>query len=411
MLASATALGLVLLSDLAAPAGRILEVPHRDVITTDQRPRHLGEKIIYVNFDGGNMGFCNPSRPQDNCNIIFGGNVLPFSGDAARRAAIVQLLRRRLDAYGVTVTTQRPESGDYDMEMVGDLLNYDPPWAGVAPTGDCWDNYGGEISFTTEASGTSDGMAEVILQELAHSWGLDHVESQSDLLYPTTQGQGKTFTDQCLAIVELEGNGSLTPTTGDCSHHVEACGSNALQNSHQELLLIFGPSVPDTAAPTVEVLSPADGDKIEGDGFDLVVNLQDDQIPAVIGLTITIEGAALPEPIADDGAFASPGELRFPISGLDPGQYTVTVAGVDESENPASDAVTVTIADPNAPDTEGSGSGGDASTGDDTDGSGAADDDDAAGCACAAAPAPSLPWALGLLALVRRRIPRRRTAC
>ena len=48
---------------------------------------HLGDKVLFVNFDGGQMnGFCG-NDPVDNCSDIYGGVVLPYSGDAAKRAA------------------------------------------------------------------------------------------------------------------------------------------------------------------------------------------------------------------------------------------------------------------------------------------------------------------------------------
>ena len=56
--------------------------------------------------------------------------------------------------------------------------------------------------------------------------------------------------------------------------------------------MIFGESIPDTAPPAVQILSPGDGDVIEGEGFELVIGLQDDQKPAVITTTISIDGVA-----------------------------------------------------------------------------------------------------------------------
>lgn len=397
------------------------------IIRDRQEPAHLGDWTLYVHFDGGTLGSCSNSSPHDNCSSIFPGTVLPYSGDEGKRASIIQLLRKRFEDFGISVTNVRPESGDYDMEMVGDWQGVNNPgFAGIAPGGDCWNNAGGEISFTLEASGTTDGMAEIILQEVGHTWGLDHVDDKTDLLYPTTEGQNKIFQDQCLQVVA---NTDLDPTSGHCSHHQEACGTFSQQNSYRELLLIFGESVPDTAAPVVQILSPADGDVIEGDSFELVVGFEDDQKPAVILSTITIDSDALDAPIENDGAFASPAELSFPVSGLPGGTFTITVDGRDESDNPASDSVTITLDQPSngsSADGTGSGSGGptsdsgtdtagdsedadsDTAGGSDTDGVVLEDGSDNEGCACRAAPhSPSASWWLlgvGLVATRRRRI-------
>ncbi|MBC8072365.1 MAG: hypothetical protein IAG13_28845, partial [Deltaproteobacteria bacterium] len=401
--------------DLAEGARPIVGAPRPDAeppIATDQRPQQLGSKILYVNFDGADMNSCGNNDPHDNCSYIFDGTVLPYSGDAANRAAVIQVARSRVEDFGITVTDVRPGSGDYDMEMVGDWAGSSPAFAGIAPGGDCWDNYGGETSFTLEISTSADAIAEVMMQELAHTWGLDHVDEQQDLLYPTTQGTNKTYRDECYQVV---GDTELNPTSGECSHHQDACGSYSLQNSHAELLLIFGPSVADTAAPTIAILAPPDGATIQGGDFELQIGLQDDQLPAVINTTITIENAADPGAIPpSDGAFASPAELTFPIEGLPDGTYTIRIDGQDESDNPASDQITITVegsevpttSDDDAGDGDGSGdetasvddSDGDADDGDADDDGGSAEDvgtggpgggmtgdadDDTKGCACA----------------------------
>jgi MYXO-CTERM domain-containing protein len=368
--------------DLPEHALEIRTVPRpasAQTFTTDMRPKHLGAKILFVNFDGGNMNACGNNDPHDNCTTIFPGTVLPFSGDAAIRASIIQVVRKRVEDFGITVTDTRPGSGDYDMEMVGNWQGSSPDFAGIAPGGDCWDNDGGETSFTLEVGTGADSIAEIMLQELAHTWGLDHVDEQQDLLFPTTQGTNKTFRDECYQIVS---DTDLNPTSGFCSHHQQACGTNSQQNSYAEMLLIHGESIPDTTPPNIGILEPGDGDTIEGDTFNLVLGLQDDQQPAVINTTITIAGGTLPEPFVDDAAFASPTEtLSLPINGLPDGEYTITLEATDESDNPATpDSITITIEGSGVGEGEDSASaddsGGEGGTdGGGTDGDGGADDD------------------------------------
>lgn len=361
-------------ADGAVPMGPTGDLPGGIAAPLD--PQKLGAKILYVNFDGQDMNACGNNSPQQNCSTIFGGTVLPYTGDAAKRATIIQIVRKRVEDFGITVTDTRPSSGDYDMEVVGDWQGVnDPGFAGVAPSIDCFDNRGGESSFTLEASGTSDGMAEIILQEVAHTWGLEHIDDQTDLLYPTTQGQNKVFKDECIKIVA---NTDLDPTGGQCNAVHQSSCNFGFQNSYRDMLAVFGESTPDTTPPLVEIISPADGATIDGGDLDLRIRFDDDQSPVIINGTITIESSALEETITDDGAYVGPNELDFPISGLPDGEYSVAIDATDEEDNPASDQITFTIVgNPPGGEDEGGGSeGGEAGSGGEDESAGEAGGED-----------------------------------
>jgi MYXO-CTERM domain-containing protein len=357
---------------LAAPAAldtpegaRAIDPPALPPASLDQprEPQLLGDKIMFVNFDGGDMNDCGNDDPAQNCSTIWGGTIEAYTGDAAKRATVIQILRERVEDFGVTVTDTRPASGDYDMEMVGNWVGLDDPgFAGVAPSIDCWDQRGGETSFTLEAAGTSDGIAEIILQEIAHTWGLEHVDDPLDLLYPITQGQNKVFRDECLKIVY---NTDLDPSNGQCnSMHSQFCNTG-FQNSYQELLELFGPSIPDTEPPVVEILSPAEGDTIDGNAATMVVRFADNLQPVIINATINIDGTGIDMPVSEDGAYAGPAELEFPINGLPDGEYTISIDATDEYDNPASDQVSFSVVgNPPQGGTEGGSEGGE-SGGDD----------------------------------------------
>jgi len=147
------------LTPLAAAAGnastaagpiRYVDVP--PLSTEPMRARQGQPWVVWLNFDGG--------RPN---SFIYSGNVGPFDSSKELRAAVVQSARRRWEAYGIRVTGVEPTSGDYDTEFVGPWLDQDPGGAaGVAPAGDCWNNRGGETSFTMLSGGTADGVAEVL---------------------------------------------------------------------------------------------------------------------------------------------------------------------------------------------------------------------------------------------------------
>lgn len=351
--------------------------PEIGIGNTPPPSRQRAPRVLFVNFDGADMrGGCG-DRPSNNCSTIHAGTVDPFPGDRGQRASIIQNLRRRLAAYAVDVTWERPRSGDYDMEMVGTWGDQTPPGvAGIAPSVDCWDERGGETSFTLLVEGSTDGIAEIILQELAHTWGLSHVDDVRDLLYPTTAGSSKTFREECLPIVS---DADLTPGTSGCTHHEMACGSDDQQSSHLELLMILGESVADTRPPRVDIRRPGDG-SITFPDVSLDVELSDDRVPAIMEVTVELEGLA---EVTDN--YVTPDRYSFPLSGLPVGEHRVVVTARDESGNESSDEIRFVV-DPDGPPPE-------------------------PGCGCAT-PWPARPGSAGLAALAllpalgRRRVRR-----
>lgn len=391
-------------------------------------PRAADSWILFTNFDGGKMNWCGwgNDSPQDNCSQIMQDTVLPFSGDAARRAAVVQVLREDFKDFNILVTDIRPQTGDYDMEMIGD---WDPApgggFAGVAPSIDCFNGNGGEVSFTLDYTGSPTGIAKAVLQEAAHTWGLEHVDSKDDLLYPTTESvMNPTFVDDCFQIVQLDNGNNPVPDNAICkSQHSQYCTSDH-QNSYQELLQIFGAHIPDLTAPTLEITAPLEGAVVEP-AFELVLKAVDNQSPQVLDLQIGLEG-----PISfttDPSLYASPADLSFPIKGLEPGDYTLTATVKDEDANLTMASVHFTVGAPAPSTTSGAtgpttdapttSEGGTEGTGDATgDGGGSSDASasdggqtggDDQGCNCASTGAPPSLALLALLGLVRaRRRPR-----
>ncbi len=352
-------------------------------LTAEHRPAALGSKIVFVNFEGADMNPCG-NKPQNNCSTIFTGTVLPFPGDAGLRASIVQIVREKVAPFGISITDERPASGDYDMEMVGPWEGGNPgSAAGIAPNIDCWDYAGGQTSFTM-ISGAAESVAEVILQEIAHTWGLAHVDDMGDLLFPTTQGMGKTFKDTCVQIVA---DTNLTPSSSGCSHHVDACGSNSRQNSYQELLMIFGPGTPDTTPPTVEIVEPDDGAAFpSGTDVDVTIVLDDNQTPMLFTTRTILEGTPLAEPQEQIADYAGPSDYTFTLAGLPDGAYTVTFEVSDEEDNEATPAsVSFTVGNAGGGNTSGSGgdggttSGGGTGAGSATEGGGTTGGDETSG--------------------------------
>lgn len=318
-----------------------------DLLNADAPPPLAAQPgLLYVNFDGGEMNGCGwgNNDPKNNCSVIFQGTVLPFSGNAGLRAAVVQYIRKDFKDFDIDVTDIRPGNNvDYDMEMVGDWSPApDGGFAGVAPSIDCFNNDGGEVSFTLDYTPSANGIAKAILQEVAHTWGLEHVDSPGDLLYPTTAGNADpTYEDECFQIVQLNQANQVVPDTGQCKQqHLQFCDSANMQNSYRELLQIFGPSTPDLTAPTVSIVNPSNGAQLEGP-FDLQIQAADEHSPQTLGITIDATGPSAFN--LDTAHYPSPSDLKFPLKGLAAGDYTITVTVVDEDDNQSDAEVSFTV--------------------------------------------------------------------
>ncbi len=335
------------------------------ILGADQPPPLAAQPgLLFVNFEGGKMNGCGwgNNDPKGNCSTIMHDTVLPYGGDVGKRAAVVQAMRKDFQDFNIKVTDQRPgDNVDYDMEMIGDWSPApDGGFAGVAPSIDCFNSNGGETSFTLDYTSSAGGIARAALQEVAHTWGLEHVDNTGDLLYPTTAGiADPSFKDECYQIVQLNQANQPEPSGAQCTtQHKQFCGVGTKQNSYRELLQIFGPAIPDLSAPSLKIVAPGEGAEIQGD-VDLDVEATDEQSPMVLGIGIVAEGPAGFElPV---GYYASPAVLSFPIKGLPPGDYAITVSVSDESKNLSEAVVHFTVVEAPV-----EGTGGDASTGAET---------------------------------------------
>ena len=380
---------------------------------TDPLPSLDSPTILFLNFDGANLNSGCGNDPRNDCSLLaglFGGEILPFSGSDADRAAIVQSVREDVADFGVVVLGERPPEGQpYAMVLVGDSAaggTSELGFGGIAPTIDCGNSNPYITSFALEVGGIN-SEATVINQEAAHTWGLEHVNDPSDNLHPSAGGfSDPKYNDTCNKIVA---NTDLDPANGQCnSIHTMFCDAG-FQNSYQEMLALFGAPIPDDVAPTVTIDSPAEGETW-GCPVDapLTITLDDDRRPQNFETTIFLDDA----PVIS-GLYINT-TLSFPVQGgIAPGSHSWRVEITDESGNPASAEVQFQVAtNPDDPmcasvppgGTDGS-TGGTTSQGTDTVGEGAQPFGDPGGCACrSGAPRPVTWWALGLvLPLLRRR--------
>lgn len=321
-------------TDLALP----LETPAIPVaeLRGDLPPRAAATpETLFINFDGGVLQSGCGNDPRYDCSTLaslFDGYVGPYEGNETQRISILQATRKDLKDFGVRVVVDRPPADvPYTMVIYGDLGPQS--FAGIAPYIDCEDRRGSDTSFT-QGFGSSNTGSTVILQEAAHTWGLEHVDAELDILNPfKAAGLNQSFRDECFKIVS---DTDLTPTQGSCNQvHTRFCDTG-YQNSWQEMNLLFGPAIPDTTAPTLEITSPDDGSTfVLPTTIALLGDVQDDLNPQFYSIEV----------YDHDQLIFEQDRVSLDLLLVDPpeGEYDLRVVIADEAGNTAEDRVAFTV--------------------------------------------------------------------
>jgi MYXO-CTERM domain-containing protein len=237
-------------------------------------PVFVKQGVIFVNFDGAQLT-AGPDNSKTNTTQIsqLAGTFAAY-GNGAKREAVMQATRENFAAYNIIITETRPASGDYVMNMTGPTNPFGGGVLGIAPL-DCNDSQT-HNNITYAFHSINDNFsaavtATTIGQEVAHSFGLEHVNEPGDIMNPYNAGGNASFRDQCIAIAP--GNNGIV-----CgSQHAAQCGASTQQNSHRELLALFGSNTPDTQSPSVQITAPQDGAVFAiGSDFDIQVSANDD---------------------------------------------------------------------------------------------------------------------------------------
>ncbi|MBX7077951.1 MAG: hypothetical protein K1X88_02115 [Nannocystaceae bacterium] len=319
----ALSLGLVAVGPLRAEPGATIDrvvVPARAVDDFAAAPRATAARraVLYVNFDGAALSYGLDDSHANITAIEERAGQFPDYGGTSQRAAVLQAVAADFDGYDVVIVDERPDGGDYTMAMVGPAG--EKGVLGVALL-DCNDDSPNNIVFAYHSDGdgySAASQANTISQEVAHSFGLEHVDHPGDIMYPQSTGGDPVFLDACLPIVP--------PDDIVCTaQHRRHCDPG-YQNAFRELYELLGPSRSDDEPPVVYLSAPADGAELPAaEPFEITARAFDDH--AIGNVVLFVDDVNVGSDMV--------APYTWPISGQQEGIVEVYAIAVDEAGNMA----------------------------------------------------------------------------
>ena len=285
---------------------------------------HAKANTFFLNYDGVTLKKGNQDNSATNTTVFnqFAATYQPY-GAGNKRAASLQAVKADWLKYDVTITDVRPNSGLYTMCVNSPTNVIGQGVLGVAPL-DCFDNMAANIvlafhSANDQFSATT--QATTMSQEIAHAYGLEHVNQPNDIMNPYNAGGDPSFLDQCL---QLDGGGNPIM----CGQQHQQFCNNGQQNSHAELVWLFGLSEPDLEPPTVTITSPKHGDQLVAPAtVTVVAEAADNDAIAEVNLYI-------------DGDDVNAPDTTVPYQWVDAvfpeGTYCLVARALDDSQNEGS---------------------------------------------------------------------------
>lgn len=302
-------------------------------------------RVIYLNHNGVTLRPGNNDSSAQTSSIVTAQTAIPAWSTSAQE-------------WTDTVTCFRGLWSRFDVQVVdtdpGNVPHMEAVFGGTPGDVGLPSNVGGVSPFTTDCSViessivftfvdaipniTARQACEIMAQEVAHSYGLDHELLAADPMTYLTYSGNRAFQDSAVSC------GEFSPR--DCGINGSVCSAN--QNSVAMLGARVG--FGDPTPPVLTFASPADGATVPL-GFDVRASGTDNI--AVTSATLYIDGVgAVTQATAGPYTFATPMTLA-------PGPHTIKVE-ITDGKNVQSQTRTITV----VADASG-GAGGDAATGGD----------------------------------------------
>ncbi|MBA3548749.1 MAG: hypothetical protein H0T76_19890 [Nannocystis sp.] len=252
-----------------------LDVPPSESLNQEPTPG-----ILYLALDGVTLkpscGGPQTANAALNCSpLVSKETVFPAAGGAQTKSAIQQKLQQYYADFNILVADLRPPDWlPYTMAVIGGTSGNAGQANGVCGIANVACDGAKRNHVSLSFPGSCGAAAETAAQESAHNWGLEHTDVKTDIMYPYLEGAG-AFRQECMGISHATGSGKT-----QCPHvHELYCpaGGGEQQNSHAELLGVFGPRVSDTTKPTIVAMVPEEGGVFTtADKFTVSATISDD---------------------------------------------------------------------------------------------------------------------------------------
>ena len=300
-------------------------------------------KVIYLNHKGVTLTPGDDDSTTNHSSIIGGPVSVPaWNTSAATWSATVACMQDMWSRFDVTVTDQDPGTTPHIEAVFGGSpqdIGMGQGVGGVSPfTDDCGIIENSIVfTFTDVFPDDAQTVCEVMAQEIAHSYGLDHEMLASDPMTYLQYNGNRTFKDQTVSCGEYQNR--------PCGIGGTSCRAN--QNSVQLLYARVGKA--DRVPPTLLITAPADAATVPP-GFSVAATATDDvgvtmSTLSIDGQTVATDPGAGPYTFATDPTLAS-------------GPHTVKVEASD-GHNTQAQTITVMIGAAAGSDTGSTGSGSD----------------------------------------------------
>jgi uncharacterized protein (TIGR03382 family) len=287
-------------------------------------------RTIYLNHHGATLSpGANDSQLQTSTVVTRVSQIPGWDATSADWAATVACMKDIWSRFDVTVTDIDPGATPHIEALFGgssSAVDLPSNVGGISPfTTDCSVIERSIVfAFTDNLSKKPRSICEVMSQEIAHSYGLDHELAADDPMTYLAFSGDREFQDRDVACGES--------TARPCGIPGTAC--RATQNSYQLLRARLGAANRDNQAPSVGITAPAQSATVAA-GFSITATATDNV--AVTSVAFYLDGdlvgtsTAAPYRLATD-----------PMLGH--GAHTIVVEATDSDGNSATLQRDITVA-------------------------------------------------------------------
>lgn len=284
-------------------------------------------RTIYLNKNGVTLQPAAVNDARSNRSTIAEKitTIPPWAIDEAAWGATVACVRELFAPFAVTIVTEDPGSAPHLEAVFGGtptLLGLPSNIAGISPfTSSCSVIESSMVFvFTQSFTASPRTYCEVMAQELAHSYGLDHELLAAD---PMT-------------YLSFDGKRAFQETLASCGEYsARPCGIGTVScRAKQSSLLLLRErlGISDAVPPSGAILAPAPGAIVEP-SFRIELAASDDV--AISEIQLSLDGQSV-------GTLDAP-PYELELCDVAPGEHTLTAVFIDQGRNTLTASTAITV--------------------------------------------------------------------